>query len=123
LEEDTSEDNLLPFFHLLNNLIEELKITQERVLEMSEEFKKEIQIDIDILYSRKKENEKEFIEKAKKDISNYLKKDDIYELLDIISETEIILKNLERNKNLPESIIKKDIETLEKSLSELQEVI
>ena len=123
LDEETSEENLLPFFHLLNHLIEELKITQERVIEMINDDKKELQKDIDILYKNKEFLEKESITNAKKAITTYLKKKDIKSLSEIIEENSNILNNIERNKNLPESILNKDIQTLENSLEDLQKIV
>ena len=116
LKEETNEENLLPFFHLLNNLIEELKITQERVIEMAKEFEEKLLKDIDILYEQEKQIEEDFIKKAKIEITSYLKKKDIISLSDIIEKVENDLQILERDKNLPQSIIKKDIENLEKCL-------
>ncbi|MDQ7022465.1 MAG: hypothetical protein Q9M97_02880 [Candidatus Gracilibacteria bacterium] len=66
IDEDTTEENLLPFFHLLNNLIEELKITEERVIEMINEEKEELKKDTQILYKQKEVLEKDSILKAKK---------------------------------------------------------
>ena len=123
LEEETSEENLLPFFHLLNNLIEELKLTWERVLEMAKELEEKLTKDINQLYEQEKEVEKDFIQKAKTEITSYLNKKDINFLSDIIEKIENDLKTLERDKNLPQSIIKKDIENLEKCLWELQVVM
>jgi len=123
LDEETHEENLLPFFHLLNNLIEELKITQDRVIEMIEEEKKDLQKNIDILYKNKSNLEKESITKAQKEITTYLKSKDISELSEIIEKNSQILENIERNKNLPQSILNKDIETLENKLDELQKIV
>jgi len=123
LDEETHEENLLPFFHLLNNLIEELKITQDRVIEMIEDEKKDLQKNIDILYKNKSNLEKESITKAKKEITTYLKSKDISELSEIIEKNSQILENIERNKNLPQSILNKDIETLENKLDELQKIV
>lgn len=123
LEEETSEENLLPFFHLLNNLIEELKLTWERILEMAKELEEKLTKDINQLYEQEKEVEKDFIQKAKTEITSYLNKKDINFLSDIIEKIENDLKTLERDKNLPQSIIKKDIENLEKCLWELQVVM
>ena len=123
LDEETHEENLLPFFHLLNNLIEELKITQDRVIEMIEDEKKDLQKNIDILYKNKSNLEKESITKAKKEIATYLKSKDISELSEIIEKNSQILENIERNKNLPQSILNKDIETLENKLDELQKIV
>ena len=123
LEEETSEDNLLPFFHLLNDLIEEVKITWERVLEMGKEFDVKLTDDINSLYKQEEDLELEFIKKAKIEITTYLKKKDLFSLSDIIEKIENNLKIIERDKNLPQSIIKKDIENLEKCLVELQIVM
>ena len=123
LDEETTEENLLPFFHLLNHLIEELKITQERVIEMINEAKKELQKDIDILYKNNQELEKQAISQAKKEITAYLKLKSIKELSEIIEKNNQILENIEKNKNLPQSIINKDIETLENKLDDLQKIV
>jgi len=123
LDEETHEENLLPFFHLLNNLIEELKVTQDRVIEMVEDEKKDLQKNIDILYINKADLEKESIIKAKKEITAYLKSKEITELTEIIEKNSQILENIERNKNLPQSILNKDIETLENKLDELQKIV
>jgi len=123
LDEETSEENLLPFFHLLNTLIEELKITEERVIEMVEDSKKELQKDTEILYKNKEDLEKKSITDAKKELTAYLKKKDIKQLSQIIEENSNILNNIERNKNLPQSILNKDIETLENKYDELQKIV
>lgn len=123
LDEDTSEENLLPFFHLLNNLIEELKITEERVIEMINEEKDELVKNTDFLYKQKEDLEKESINKAKKEITSYLKKKDIKTLWEIIEKNSNILNDIERNKNLPQSIVNKDIETLEKNIESLEKIV
>ena len=123
LDEETSDENLLPFFHLLNSIIEELKITEERVVEIIEDSKKELQKDIDILYKDKENKENSSIKEAKKELTAYLKKKDIKELSEIIKESSNILNNIEKNKNLPQSILNRDIETLENKLDELQKII
>ncbi len=123
LDEETSEENLLPFFHLLNNLIEELKITEERVVEMINDSKKELQKDIEILYKKKESLEKDSIVLAKKELKTYLTKKTIKELSEIIDESSNILNNIERNKSLPKWILIKDIETLEDRFDKLQKIV
>ena len=123
LEEDTLDENKLPFFHLLNTLMWDLKVVQERVVDMSNEFKEEIWKDIETLYSQEKDKEIEFIKKSKKQIWGYLDGENLDIFSDMSIEIKSILDNLERNKELVQSIIRKDIETLEESLGNLSKII
>jgi mevalonate pyrophosphate decarboxylase len=90
---------------------------------MIEDSKKELQKDTEILYKKKEDLEKVSISSAKKELTAYLKKKDIKEFVKIIEESSNILSNIERNKNLPQSILNKDIETLENNLDELQKIV
>jgi len=117
------QENLLPFFHLLNNLVEEQSITEERVIEMIKEQIKELQKNIKILEKENEDLEKKSISEAKKELKSYLSKKDIKELNQIIEKTNNILEKLNRNKQLSQSIILKDIDTLTNKFDELQKII
>ncbi len=123
LDEETNEENLLPFFHLLNHLVQELKITEERVVEMINEEINELKIDTQILYKNKTKLEKDSIILAKKEIVAINKNKEIKELKELIEKINNSLNNIERNKNLPQSILNKDIETLEKNIDDLQKIV
>jgi hypothetical protein len=120
LDEETSKENLLPFFYLLNRLMEELKITQERVNEMVKEFEIKINKDIDILYKNHKNIELDFIKKTKIDIKSYISKKELVSLDDIIKEIQNKLEILKRDKELLQSTVNEDIKKLEGCLEKLK---
>lgn len=121
LEEVREKDNLLPFFKLINTLMDEAKTSQNNIMDAAEEAAKNIRGDIKKLYWYHDEKEKEFIDKAKNEINKYLDKGDVNFLADFTKEANSILKTLDAEKNIPQWVIMDNTEILEESSEELKE--
>ncbi len=123
IDDEDSSTNLLPFFHLLNKHMDELIQNQERAEELAKDFISEIIKNIEILEISSSSLEKKHIENTKKDIKSFIQKKENSDFNEFSDEIQNILQVNQRNKDLPQSILKKDIETLENSRDELEALL
>lgn len=123
INDEASADNLLPFFHFMNKRMTHLKAMQVRVSAAAHEFMQWVQKDIDELQEKYDAIEA----KARKDswtkIIAFLEDQSICNVSDLKEQIDFSIGDVIRKKDIIQSTITKDIDTLETSLMNLMEII